>query len=375
MAFSDIKKSISSVFEERVSSPFYGSFLFSWAVWNWKIIYLTVFVSSDLIEPHNKVDYIVNNYFNWYRLLLFPFFSSVFLVTAVPWFSNLLFKVSLYYEEKRRIEKEKRDSKKRLSIEESVVVKNELFEQVEKHQKQTSSKDKEIDNLKTQMEDLIGQRALLNSQITILNDDRKKFKILYAVYGKDDQIGDVTSQTSLLLEQSKKFQVTNTDLNGDPASGIYKDFLVLYQTGGKIIPLRAKEHDFIELKDDILMVKQSEISRSIQNSANYNRLVGIFPGFWKLSYSGDISDQEEIEINSNGQYWARMSTNQPFVHLFNIEDIFIDESSGLLEFTKVAIQPHDTRRLKNHLRIMEKLTRYEGTEDGNQRQVVYQAIA
>ena len=56
----NLKKSLSAILYERTSSPFYGTLIVSWLVWNWKIIYLTFFISEDKIEL-DKISYISEN--------------------------------------------------------------------------------------------------------------------------------------------------------------------------------------------------------------------------------------------------------------------------------------------------------------------------
>ena len=43
----DVKKSLNSIINERISSPFYGTLILSWLIWNWK--YLTK-EHQELIE-------------------------------------------------------------------------------------------------------------------------------------------------------------------------------------------------------------------------------------------------------------------------------------------------------------------------------------
>lgn len=57
----DIRKSIDSIINERLSSPFYGTLILSWLIWDWRIIYLTFFVSESKIES-NKIDFILINF-------------------------------------------------------------------------------------------------------------------------------------------------------------------------------------------------------------------------------------------------------------------------------------------------------------------------
>jgi hypothetical protein len=81
----ETKKSIQSILYQRVSSPFYGTSIVSWLIWNWKVIYLTIFVSEKIIKK-SKIDFIVDNYseinhlvsfiVNSYTFNGFPFYNK-----------------------------------------------------------------------------------------------------------------------------------------------------------------------------------------------------------------------------------------------------------------------------------------------------------
>jgi hypothetical protein len=373
MHFTDFKKSVFSVFEDRISSPFYGSFVLSWSLWNWKIIYLTIFISQEAIKPSTKIDYILENYSRWDHLLIYPFFSSLLLVLAIPWLANQLYKVSLYYDKERRVAKEKNESNKRLSIEESWQIRNELFTQVENHQRQLTAKDGEIKFFKQQIENLTGDKTSFEDQIKILTDEKEKFKIVYACYGKDPKIKDVTKQVTALLQQNKEFIINNTHFEGDPTPGKYKDFLVVYTGNGQTHVLRSKEHFIVTKKDNILVVSNTKNSDKLKEKIDGIRFQKLFPGRWRNTYSGEISGAEEFEMRNGTQYFVRVLPGDEFQHLLNIEEIYLNQDEGIIEFTKVGIMP-DERRVKNEVRIIEKLALYEGIENSGNITVTYEKL-
>jgi len=57
----DIKKSLNEIIYERTTSPLYGTLIISWLIWNWRIVYLTFFISEKKITK-NKIDFILSNY-------------------------------------------------------------------------------------------------------------------------------------------------------------------------------------------------------------------------------------------------------------------------------------------------------------------------
>ena len=76
----DLKSSINSILNERLVSPLFGTFIFSWAVWNWKIIYLTFFVSEKILKT-DKITYILDNFYEEEVLYVYPLISTIILLT------------------------------------------------------------------------------------------------------------------------------------------------------------------------------------------------------------------------------------------------------------------------------------------------------
>ena len=119
----DLKKSFDQIIYERTASPFYGSFIISWCLWNWKIIYLTFFVSQD------KIDYIVTNFSAFKNIFIFPLLSSIFIITLVPFITNGAYWLSLKFNKWRVDQKNLVDGKQLLSIEQSIELREQISKQ------------------------------------------------------------------------------------------------------------------------------------------------------------------------------------------------------------------------------------------------------
>ncbi len=94
----DIKKSIKATLYERTASPFYGAFIISWVVWNWKIIYLTLFVSEKILQQ-SKLECIDSHYQNYRKLLFFPLLSALFFTLNMPYMTNWIFGQNLKFKQ------------------------------------------------------------------------------------------------------------------------------------------------------------------------------------------------------------------------------------------------------------------------------------
>lgn len=57
--------------EDKLKSPFYRNFILWWITWNWKVWYVTFFVSEEILKE-NKIEYIKNMYTYIDLPVLFP---------------------------------------------------------------------------------------------------------------------------------------------------------------------------------------------------------------------------------------------------------------------------------------------------------------
>ncbi|NER13548.1 hypothetical protein GWK08_08880 [Leptobacterium flavescens] len=143
---SDIKNSINKVINERLVSPFYGAYIFSWSVWNWKIIYLTIFVSEDKIHG-DKITYISDNFLNWCDILLYPFLSTIALVTLIPFLANGAYWAALKFN-KWKVDKRSEIQKlQQLTVEQSMELRESMRSMEEGYQKLIDNKDLRIKQL------------------------------------------------------------------------------------------------------------------------------------------------------------------------------------------------------------------------------------
>lgn len=142
----DIKNSISSILYERTTSPFYGTLIISWIIWNWKIIYLTFFVSENKITK-NKIDYIVENYGGIDHLLTYPLISTAILITLIPFLANGTYWISLSFANWRLTQKNLIEKKQMLTVEQSIELREQILKQEERFSKLVDDKNLEIEQL------------------------------------------------------------------------------------------------------------------------------------------------------------------------------------------------------------------------------------
>lgn len=149
----EFRKSINSILYERVASPFYGTLIVTWSAWNWKIIYLTLFVDAEQIST-TKIDFIVANYNDLNNLTLYPILSTACLLTLMPFVSNGAYWLDLKFKTWRLNQKNKIEGKQLLTIEQSIKLRTEIRQQEESFDKLLQKKNDEIEFLNKEIEEL-----------------------------------------------------------------------------------------------------------------------------------------------------------------------------------------------------------------------------
>lgn len=144
----NIKKSLSAILYERTSSPFYGTLIVSWLIWNWKIIYLTFFISEDKIKI-DKISYISENLSEINNLIVYPLISTLILLTIIPFISNGAFWLNLKFENWKKDKKNEVEKKQLLTLEQSIEIREQLLNQENRFEKLLEDKNNEIKQLKT----------------------------------------------------------------------------------------------------------------------------------------------------------------------------------------------------------------------------------
>lgn len=239
----DFRKSINSILYERMTSPLYGTLAISWLIWNWKIVYLTLFVSEKNICG-TKIDYILANYNNPHILLTGPLVSTLVLITAMPLVSNGAYWLSLIYDKWKYDKKNEVEKSKLLNLEQSIKIRNEIAEQEDRFNKLISAKDTDIGILRKQVSDLTTTN---NNNI----DAQNKLRIIRAIYGIGEKKADVTKYLNEAIKENRLDIIINNNLFGgqDPAVGEQKEIEIIYEINKTIKTRIVKEGEKIIIED------------------------------------------------------------------------------------------------------------------------------
>jgi hypothetical protein len=211
---SDFSSSIKEIFNERISSPFYGSLIVSWLLWNWEIPYVTFFVDQDKLGTiqntvngvastvylTNKIDYIFANCNNIWFLLVFPIFSTALILLVLPYLTNGAYWVTLRFDTWRNNKKNEVEGKRLITVEESLQLRMEIQNQEENYNKLFIKKDKEIQILKDQLQEAL-KNPVWEDEIKTL---KEQLQLAYNDTSKDATIETLQDQLKESLKEIEK---------------------------------------------------------------------------------------------------------------------------------------------------------------------------
>ncbi len=247
--FEDIRKSINSILYERITSPLFGTLIVSWSLWNWKIIYLTVFVSEHKIKM-SKLEYISTYYADSWFNYGYPIISTIILITVIPIFSNGAYWISISYDKWRHNKKNEVEMQQTITNEQQMEMLKQFTEQQERFQQIIEQKDTEI---KTQRLANINSKEeidRLKDNIKRQSESSKPFRILSATYGAGDNTIDVTEKLkSFISGDGVNVQVSNLLFGEDPVPGLQKKLLVVFEFHGQVQTVAKLEGDLLKIPE------------------------------------------------------------------------------------------------------------------------------
>ncbi|MFA6386447.1 MAG: hypothetical protein WCW04_01625 [Candidatus Paceibacterota bacterium] len=120
----ELVESTNIAIKERMISPFYGYFICSWFLFNWKIFYVAFFVSQDNIISQTgllrhqylqKIFPILGSLDFWCYFVIYPFVSTIIFFWIFPYITRVYYRKSLKNEK----------ALKKIQIQESIEIKKE----------------------------------------------------------------------------------------------------------------------------------------------------------------------------------------------------------------------------------------------------------
>jgi regulator of replication initiation timing len=198
--FTELRKSVNYIIYERTTSPFWGSFIFSWLICNWKIVF-TVFVISENQLSINKIDYISDRLIDWKPLILYPFISTAILIVIFPLIGNGAYWITLIYSEWRLRKKNDVEKKQLLSVEASIALRSVNKQLEENYLQSIDAKEAENSLLRLEVKEL-EKRLSEPTQVLINNiannSTKSKFDIWKDEFEKFEKSGMISDFETLI---------------------------------------------------------------------------------------------------------------------------------------------------------------------------------
>lgn len=162
-------KVLSNPFLERVKSPLIGPFIVSWSLFNWKVIYTTIFISNETLFPLNKLEYILNE-LNYCTAFIFPFLFTLTYIFLMPFIDRGLLN---YTEEQKR---KNLDLKLKIARKHSVDGEKyySLKAESEKQKSEILKFETENQKYKLERDQAVNTNIELNNQIEIFQNNLKQ---------------------------------------------------------------------------------------------------------------------------------------------------------------------------------------------------------
>jgi hypothetical protein len=148
-------------FKERINSPFFGSFVISWLLFNWRTpVVLLFYKYEDLIRAKTTFIDVIQRYSGWWVSLIIPAFSALVYIFCHPHFKRFINK---YIAEQTKI-----TDKALLDITDSHTVSMEKFLNTKAALKK---KENDLHVLINEEEEIKHKNIQLNAQIRTLQDN------------------------------------------------------------------------------------------------------------------------------------------------------------------------------------------------------------
>ncbi|HDZ1044358.1 TPA: hypothetical protein ACYVCL_002191 [Klebsiella pneumoniae] len=176
----------------RVKNPAFGAFAISWCAFNWKQILYLLFADNGI---YYKIEYISQNS-SWWNVIVFPAISSLVLCVSLPWINNGITKLQSKpldnadsienFKQARMIQRSTR--LQRLKAKHDVT-----YDRVKTGaEKDIQSMKEQITESQARMGELTNERDELRKTINYLNKEVKNLK------------SNIENASSIILEKNER---------------------------------------------------------------------------------------------------------------------------------------------------------------------------
>ncbi|MCC4859758.1 hypothetical protein [Vibrio splendidus] len=186
----EVTNSIKATLYQRVNSPIYGTYIFTWCIYNWERLLKFVFGEGDFnirLDAFKTSMYIGDDF--QYELIFYPVLATAMILFFQPLMLRYLF---IYSEWNKSEGLKKRDvftSETMLTLEQSNEIRSQMQKVHEFNQKIIENKNSEITELNSQVEHVTSSKLGL---------EKENVKNVTLIIEKDNQLSEMSLQLTTL---------------------------------------------------------------------------------------------------------------------------------------------------------------------------------
>lgn len=383
-AYDGVKERLQNPFSVRNATPFAGTFLITFVLYNWKLFY-TLFNFDPEDTRADKID-IIQSYIsgmNFWERVGCPLFWAFFSIIFYYLFNNLSLGITVFFNRWVRgyilhftdrgmvIPRVQYDrTTKRLN---SLKNQNDKLEKesIEMHSaiKKYEGQITEYNIQKNNTDDQLAQKDKnlnrLEGDIRRLKSQQDEFKVLYARYGKWDEFIDVTKKVQDDLFINRLITINNETFSEDPCINQVKELFVLYSIYGDAKNFTVIEGEKVtrDINNMIMVEETDESKKNKEEIYAREMLADLFKGIWILRYEN--AEKESISQCITVDRFGRYFVDGSQYNAFTLVEVSIDGEK--LGFTKAL--EDGVVYVKETLNKTKKKT-FEGV-DSKGRRIVY----
>lgn len=300
MELNEINKSVKSLLNDRLRSPFYSAFIVSWLGWNWRIFYYLLCDDSSL-RIVDRLNIIEIEYVGLNQNLFFPLVTSLIVLILGSVF-NIVFRfIQLRFTNFRR---SKIEGMEMLSVEESKNIKKKSIEDENSIQHSLLLERERLEALRASYGDKLKQWENLTKINEGLQEELNELRM---------KLNDFVVKRSQLQDTKGSHIVLNRSFLADSNSKVYEtiDSQVLKSNSGSVLIwacVSAIIHDF----PDKTRFKYL-IAHSTNNGESLRRGDFVYPNAWSISRKTGPSPEWRFwcsDENGSGQDIILRSTSE-----------------------------------------------------------------
>lgn len=312
MDLDEVKEQTKNWLDSRLKNPYFGAVIAVWIITN-RIVVFSLFNFDNNFGLEDKILFIHNELQKFDRLefiggfkgfwatIVWSFFWGYIVMLVADQlngFGKVLFKIGNRTTNYllRKVEPLKwieiklynELKKEREDFEEDINKKKIDIKRLQKENDDTvallNKVSKERDERAKQFEANSQTLQLLEEQVRQQNEEKNKFKVIFAKYGTDNIFIEVTKVVSDLLTTNGKFQANNDNLKFDPQRFAVKKLTIDYQVNSEQKSIIVNEQEIVELDNGQLKTVGTEDSNNLKRwIENLNRLTETMTGQWKMT--------------------------------------------------------------------------------------------